>query len=140
MDRSLPLKQSDGAAGPADEAIAGAPAPDALDGAPAHPSPGAPRRPALVWNGANLIANQFAGAVIFFLLARELPPAVFGVLALALLYTDFFTSQGAAAVRDALIQRQDFAPRALSTMYWCSSAFAMVAAATGCAAAPFAAQ
>lgn len=88
-------------------------------------------REALVWNGANLIANQLAGAVFFFILARELHPSAFGVLALALIYTEFFTQQGASALRDAIVQRRDFSTPTLSTVFWFSTAVAVIAAAAG---------
>jgi O-antigen/teichoic acid export membrane protein len=104
------------------------------------PSAGATMRVALVWNAANLVANQLAGATIFFILARQLPPAVFGVLALALIYTEFFTQQGASALRDALIQRRDFSAHTLSTVFWAALGCAALAAAIGAVGAPFAAH
>lgn len=88
-------------------------------------------REALVWNGANLVANQLAGAVFFFILASKLHPSAFGVLALALIYTEFFTQQGASALRDAIVQRRDFSAPTLSTIFWCATGVAAIATAMG---------
>jgi O-antigen/teichoic acid export membrane protein len=79
---------------------------------------GAAVRQGFVWNLANFVLSQGAGLAIFLLLSREVTPAMFGVFALAAVIVDLFANQGRWAAMDALIQRQDFSPQALSTAFW----------------------
>jgi O-antigen/teichoic acid export membrane protein len=99
----------------------------------AHPTTTTGRavRSALTWNAANFAVSQAASALIFFFLAAQLPPAVFGVFALGLLLTDIFATQGRSAMTDSLVQQQDFSPAALNAAFWCGMAVAAVFLAAG---------
>ncbi len=83
-------------------------------------------RSALTWNAANFAVSQAASALIFFILAAQLPPAVFGVFALGLLLTDIVATQGRSAMTDGLVQQQDFSASALNAAFWCGMAVACV--------------
>ena len=75
-------------------------------------------RASLVWNAANFAVSQVASAAVFFILAAQLPPAVFGVLALAIILTDLIASQGRSAMTDAIVQSQDFSRAGLNSAFW----------------------
>lgn len=83
------------------------------------PTAGGAVRSALMWNAANFAVSQVASAAIFFILAAQLPPAVFGVLALAVVMTDLIATQGRSAMTDAIVQAQDFSRPALNAAFWC---------------------
>ncbi|MBU6373406.1 MAG: oligosaccharide flippase family protein [Alphaproteobacteria bacterium] len=75
-------------------------------------------RASLVWNAANFAVSQVASAAVFFILAAQLPPAVFGVLALAIVLTDLIATQGRSAMTDAIVQSQDFSRPGLNAAFW----------------------
>jgi len=75
-------------------------------------------RQGFLWNMLNFLFSQGAGIVIFVALSRALSPAIFGVFALAAVIVDVFALQGRWAAMDALIQRQDFSRRALSSAFF----------------------
>jgi O-antigen/teichoic acid export membrane protein len=97
-----------------------APAP----GPPGAPDPsgrhsvGAAVRQGFVWNLVNFVASQGAGIVIFLTLSRAVSPAMFGVFALAAIVVDMIAMQGRWAGMDAIIQRRDFSPAALSSAFF----------------------
>lgn len=113
-----------------------------LDHPPDRPQGDAPRveatvRSAFVWNFATLAFAQVVLAAIFLLLASRLDPATFGVFALASVITDVFYTLGSAAAVDAIVQRQDFSRRTLSSITWAVAAICVVMTLIFCAAAPF---
>lgn len=87
-----------------------------------RPSPpavgGGAVRASLTWNAANFAVSQVASAAVFFILAAQLPPAVFGVLALAIVLTDLIATQGRSAMTDAIVQSQDFSRPSLNAAFW----------------------
>jgi len=89
---------------------------------------GAAVRHGFVWNLMNFVFSQGAGIAIFLILAWQISPAVFGVFALAALVVDLFANQGRWAIIDALVQRQTFTPRALSSAFWSFTGVAIVLA------------
>jgi O-antigen/teichoic acid export membrane protein len=94
---------------------------------PDHLERDAPRvetaiRSALVWNFVTLAFAQLILAAIFLLLATRLEPAIFGVFALASVITDIFYVLGTQASVDAIVQRQDFSRRTLSSITWAMAA------------------
>jgi O-antigen/teichoic acid export membrane protein len=90
----------------------------ALDAGPGSGAPEGAVRNALIWNVANFFITQLASAAIFFILARQLDPAVFGVFALALVAVDVVATQGKSAAVDALLQRRDFRQETMSTAFF----------------------
>lgn len=87
-------------------------------------------RSALVWNFATLAFAQVILAAIFLLLATRLEPAIFGVFALASVITDIFYVLGTQASVDAIVQRQDFSRRTLSSITWAMAAICLAVTAT----------
>jgi O-antigen/teichoic acid export membrane protein len=79
-------------------------------------------RSAMIWNMASMIATQIAQAWIFILMAGRLDPVVFGIFGLAAVFVDLFSGQGVNAFVDALVQRQDFRRKTLSTAFWSAMA------------------
>jgi O-antigen/teichoic acid export membrane protein len=96
-----------------------APAPSS-EGAPSagRPAVGAAVRQGFIWNLINFVASQGAGIVIFLTLSRSVSPAMFGVFALAAIIVDMIALQGRWAGMDAIIQRRDFSPAALSSAFF----------------------
>lgn len=94
-------------------------------------------RSAFVWNFVTLAFAQLVLAAIFLLLASRLDPATFGIFALASVITDVFYALGTAAAVDAIVQRQDFSRRTLSSITWAMSGICIVMTVIFCAAAPF---
>lgn len=71
-----------------------------------------------VWSAIQNWGSQAGGLVVFFVLARLLPPAAFGLVALAnvfLAFMQIFLEQGFA---QALIQRKHLEPEHLDTAFW----------------------
>lgn len=75
-------------------------------------------RSTLVWNVATMAFAQIALAGIFLLLAARLDPVTFGTFALAAVVTDVLYTLGASSAVDAIVQRQDYSRRTLSTITW----------------------
>ena len=73
-------------------------------------------RSALIWNFVTLAFAQVILAAIFLLLATRLEPATFGMFALASVITDIFYTLGTQASVDAIVQKQDFSRRTLSSI------------------------
>ncbi|PZD74135.1 Teichuronic acid biosynthesis protein TuaB [Acaryochloris thomasi RCC1774] len=71
-----------------------------------------------LWTGIQNWAGQMGAFLVFFVLARLLEPADFGLVALAnvfLAFMQIFLEQGFA---QALIQREDLEPEHLDTAFW----------------------
>lgn len=92
----------------------------------AAPSVDAAIRSAIVWNFATIAFAQIVLAAIFLMLAARLEPATFGIFALASVMTDAFYVLGLSAAVDAIVQRQDFSRRTLSTVTWISAGLCVV--------------
>jgi O-antigen/teichoic acid export membrane protein len=99
--------------------------PDRPPGSEPPVSVNAAVRQGFVWNAINFLFSQGAGVVIFIVLARTLSPAIFGVFALAAVIVDLFALQGRWAAMDAIIQRQDYSAKALSTAFWALTGIAI---------------
>ena len=84
-------------------------------------------RAALVWNIGTMAFAQIALAGIFLLLAARLDPLTFGTFALAAVVTDVVYTLGASSAVDAVVQRQDYSRRTLSTITWAMLALCSVA-------------
>jgi len=79
-----------------------------------------------VWSAIQNWGSQTGALVVFFVLARWLPPEAFGVVALANVFLAFmqvFLEQGFA---QALIQRQTLEPEHLDTAFWTTVAIGTV--------------
>ncbi len=84
-------------------------------------------RSALLWNFVTLAFAQIVLATIFLLLATRLDPATFGLFALAAVITDVFYTLGISSSVDALVQRQDFSRRTLSSVTWVAAGICVIA-------------
>jgi O-antigen/teichoic acid export membrane protein len=87
-------------------------------GMPTQTSDGKAMRQALIWSGGAQILTQAASFVVFLLVANTLPKEVIGAFAFALVLIDALTLTGKSALMDALIMRQDFSRRAMSSFFW----------------------
>lgn len=79
-----------------------------------------------VWSAVQNWGSQAGSLIVFFVLARLLPPETFGLVALANIFLAFmqiFLEQGFA---QALIQRQHLEPEHLDTAFWISVAIGAV--------------
>lgn len=94
-------------------------------------------RSALIWNFVTLAFAQAILAAIFLLLATRLDPATFGVFALASVITDIFYMLGTQASVDAIVQRQDFSRRTLSSITWAMGGICIAVTAIFWCIAPF---
>lgn len=74
-------------------------------------------RTAMLWNLLGFIVAQASGLVVFLVLASQLPPAIFGIVALAALVADYIAFDGRVACADAIVQSKDFEPRALNSAF-----------------------
>lgn len=83
-------------------------------------------RSAIIWNFATIAFAQIVLAAIFLMLAARLEPATFGIFALASVMTDAFYLLATSAAVDAIVQRQDFSRRTLSTATWAAAGFCAV--------------
>jgi len=92
----------------------------------AAPNVDAAIRAAIIWNFATMAFAQIVLAAIFLMLAARLEPATFGIFALASVMTDAFYLLGTSAAVDAVVQRQDFSRRTLSTVTWVSAGICAV--------------
>jgi len=92
----------------------------------AAPNVDAAIRSAIIWNFATIAFAQIVLAAIFLMLAARLEPATFGIFALASVMTDAFYLLGTSAAVDAIVQRQDFSRRTLSTVTWTAAGICAV--------------
>ncbi len=65
-------------------------------------------RKAILWSTLNFIFSNGASIVIFLIIAAQLPPHVFGVIALATIASDFVSIEGRFAAMDAIMQAGRF--------------------------------
>lgn len=79
-------------------------------------------RSAMVWNLVSMAVSQLAQGGIFILLTQRLDPETFGLFAMAAAVTDLFYVLATTAAIDAVVQRQEFDKRTLSTAFWAVAA------------------
>ncbi|MBU6318221.1 MAG: oligosaccharide flippase family protein [Alphaproteobacteria bacterium] len=79
-------------------------------------------RSAMVWNLVSMAVSQLAQGGIFILLTQRLDPETFGLFAMAAAVTDLFYVLATTAAIDAVVQRQEFDRRTLSTAFWTMAA------------------
>ncbi len=63
---------------------------------------------AVLWSALNFIVSNLSSIVIFLIIAAQVPPNVFGIIALATIASDFVTLEGRYAAMDAIIQAGRF--------------------------------
>jgi PST family polysaccharide transporter len=83
----------------------------------------------MLWNLASLAFGQIAMSAIFLVLAHRLEPVTFGHYALAAVLTETFFTLASTSAVSAVLQRQDFSRRTLSTVFWVALAVSAVAVA-----------
>ena len=92
-------------------------------------------RGGMFWNVLSFVMSQGASFVIFLIIASQLPPEVFGIVALASIFSDFVGSDGRYACMDAIMQCGRYDKRSLNSAFLAFLAFAVVFAAAMFAAA-----
>lgn len=94
----------------------------------------------LVWSFVQSYGSQVITLLVFLLLARLLKPEVFGLIALANIFTNFiqiFLDQG---LGEAIVQRKELEPEHLDTAFWVNIASGAVLMAIGLLGADLVAQ
>jgi len=83
---------------------------------------------AMLWNLLNFAFSQGAGIVIFFMIAAQVPPHIFGVIALATLAADYVSLEGRNAAMDAILQVGRYDEKSLSSAFTCFLVITLVIA------------
>jgi len=89
------------------------------------------------WSLVSSFAPAALGFLVFLATSRVLSPAEFGIVAFAASIATIGLAVAPAGFREALIQRQQIAPRHLDTVFWLCTGAAAVIYASLCLAAPF---
>jgi O-antigen/teichoic acid export membrane protein len=97
-------------------------------------------RSGILWSSVNAILSQASGFVIFLILARALPPELFGVVALSSVIADFLANEGRYAGMDAVIQAKGYDRKTLNSAFYGLLSVALPFAALLVAAAPLVAD
>lgn len=95
-------------------------------------------RSGMLWNLVSFVAAQGSGFVIFIILARRLPPEIFGVVALASILAEAVGTDGRYACMDAVVQADRYDKKALNSAFFAFLAVAAAFAAVMGIGAPFA--
>ncbi|PKA39892.1 polysaccharide biosynthesis protein [Rhizobium sullae] len=90
----------------------------------------------VIWNSVNAISSQLFGFIIFLILVRELPPTLFGAVAVSAVMADFFANEGRSAGADAILQEGLFDQKTLNASFFGLMVVAVPYAITMVAAAP----
>lgn len=80
---------------------------------------------AVVWSVAASFGTQAVSFLVFVVLARQLTPLEFGVVALASVFLDLLTLIGRGGLTEVLIQRTTLDEEDKSTAFWNSLAFGL---------------
>ena len=91
------------------------------------------------WSGVGSIINQLFSLVVSVVLARALSPQDFGLMGMALVFTNFIVLFSGLGVGMSIIQNQQMDDRYLSTARWTASLVGVALFTASCAAAPVAA-
>jgi len=83
---------------------------------------------AMLWNLLNFAFSQGAGIVIFFMIAAQVPPHIFGVIALATIAADYVSMEGRNAAMDAILQVGRYDEKSLSSAFTCFLVITLVIA------------
>lgn len=72
----------------------------------------------VAWSAIENWGNQAIYFVLFFVLARLLPPEAFGLVSLAGVFISFMMVFADQGISDAIVQRQELEPEHLDTAFW----------------------
>ena len=72
----------------------------------------------VVWSALQNTLGPLVSFVVFFVLARLIEPAAFGLLALATVAINFFQLFMSGGFGPALVQRESLDPQHLDTAFW----------------------
>lgn len=72
----------------------------------------------VAWSAIESLGTQAIYFVVFLVLARLLPPEVFGLVSLAGVFISFMTVFADQGLSDAIVQRQELEPEHLDTAFW----------------------
>lgn len=97
-------------------------------------------RNGIFWNSVNAVLSQASGFVIFLILARALPPELFGLVALSSVVADFLSNEGRFAGMDAVIQENSYDRKTLNSAFYGLMCVALPFAVALVVAAPFVAD
>lgn len=93
---------------------------------------------AVLWSTLNFILSHGASIAIFLIIAAQVPPHVFGVIALAALAADFVSMEGRYAAKDAIMQVRRFDDGSLNTAFTSFFGVVLILAAALAMLAPYA--
>jgi len=88
----------------------------------AHPELRQRAASGVLWSVASSVAHQIAGLAIFAILARQLTPAEFGLMAMASIALEIVSLVSRAGLIEVLVQRKDPTQAEMSTAFWSSLA------------------
>lgn len=74
-------------------------------------------RTAVLWSTLNFIFSNGSSIVIFLIIAAQLPPHIFGVIALAAIAADFVAVEGRYAAMDVIIQAGRYDEKSLRSAF-----------------------
>lgn len=94
----------------------------------------------LLWMFAGTSGQQLANLAVMLVLARNLSPAAFGLVGLAMVIIDVLTIVGQAGLTEVIIQKENPSQRDLSTGFWTSLCFGVFLAAAAVLGAPWVAR
>jgi O-antigen/teichoic acid export membrane protein len=89
--------------------------PDDAPSAPPHVS--GMMSKAVLWSTLNFAVSHSASIVIFLIIAAQVPPHIFGVIALAAIAADFVTLEGRYAAMNAILQAKRFDETSLRSAF-----------------------
>ena len=72
----------------------------------------------LTWSGISQVGRQFSQFIVTIILARLLLPSDFGLLGMALVFTQFVTIFNEMGVSEALIQKQNINDKHYCSVFW----------------------
>lgn len=90
----------------------------------------------VAWSAIENWGNQAIYFVLFFVLARLLPPEAFGLVSLAGVFISFMMVFADQGISDAIVQRQELEPEHLDTAFWTNLGVSALLTISSIAAAP----
>jgi hypothetical protein len=82
-----------------------------------HPHVSGMMSKAVLWSTLTFIVSHSASIVIFLIIAAQVPPHIFGVIALAAIAADFVTLEGRYAAMNAILQAKRFDETSLRSAF-----------------------
>lgn len=82
----------------------------------------------VLWTAVGKGSNTLIALLVTAVLTRLLTPADFGIVAMVVVISGFLNIMAEAGVSNAVVQKRDLEPRALSTLFWTGIGLGLLAA------------